>query len=141
MTPDTTSVAPSRTNEQRLDALTRANDVRSRRARLKKDLKAGRRSMYALLLDPPEWLLTAKVYDLLLHVPKYGRVKVNKIFKQCQISPSKTFGGLSARQRNEITRLIRCRDDEYTRYLAGEATRARAYARDYERRMRRGLAA
>ena len=32
---------------------------------------------------------------MLLAVPKYGRVKVNKILQQCRISPSKTIGGLS----------------------------------------------
>ena len=39
---------------------------------------------------------------MLLAVPKYGRVKVNKILQQCRISPSKTIGGLSERQRTEL---------------------------------------
>lgn len=100
--------APERSLTQRLDALDRANDVRTKRAKLKKDLKAGRGpSIHALLLDPPDWLLTAKAFDLLLHVPKYGRVKVNKVLTQCRISPSKTIGGMSERQRNELVRLLR----------------------------------
>ena len=61
----------------------------------------------ALLLDPPEYLLTAKVFDLLLAVPKYGRVKVNRILTHCRISPSKTIGGLSERQRNELVSFLR----------------------------------
>ena len=36
--------------------------------------------------------LTAKVFDMLLAVPKYGRVKTNRILNQCRISPSKTIG-------------------------------------------------
>ena len=64
---------------QRMEALQRANDIRSRRAQLKRDLKAGRQPIHELLLEPPEYLETAKVFDLLLAVPKYGRVKVNKI--------------------------------------------------------------
>ena len=53
-----------------MDALKRANEIRTRRARLKRDLKAGRAQIHGLLLDPPEYLLTAKVFDLLLAVPE-----------------------------------------------------------------------
>jgi hypothetical protein len=101
--------APERSLVQRMEALQRANDVRSRRAQLKRDLKAGRQPIHELLLEPPEYLETAKVFDLLLAVPKYGRVKVNKILSQCRISPSKTIGGLSERQRRELVALMRRR--------------------------------
>ena len=90
-----------------MDALQRANEIRTRRAQLKRDLKAGRASIHALLLDPPEYLETAKAFDMLLAVPKYGRVKVNKILTICRISPSKTIGGLSERQRTELVTLLR----------------------------------
>ena len=99
--------APERSFTQRMDALKRANEIRTERARLKRDLKAGRAQIQALLLDPPEYLLTAKVFDLLLAVPKYGRVKANRILTQCRISPSKTIGGLSERQRNELVSFLR----------------------------------
>src|SRR5213083_1100785 len=99
--------APERSLTQRMEALKRANDIRTRRARLKRDLKAGRASIHSLLLDPPEYLETAKVFDLLLAVPKYGRVKVNRILTQCRISPSKTVGGLSERQRGELVTFLR----------------------------------
>ena len=101
--------APERSLVQRMEALARANDVRSRRAQLKRDLKAGRQPIHELLLRPPEYLETAKVFDLLLAVPKYGRVKVNKILSQCKISPSKTVGGLSQRQRAELVAMMRRR--------------------------------
>jgi hypothetical protein len=90
-----------------MEALQRANDIRSRRAQLKRDLKAGRASIHKLLLEPPAYLETAKVFDMLLAVPKYGRVKVNKILQQCRISPSKTIGGLSERQRSELVGMLR----------------------------------
>src|ERR1700753_697270 len=101
--------APERSLVQRMEALQRANDIRSRRAQLKRDLKAGRTPIHELLLDPPDYVQTAKVFDLLLAVPKYGRVKVNKILGQCRISPSKTLGGLSERQRGELVALLRRR--------------------------------
>jgi hypothetical protein len=34
-------------------------------------------------------------------------VKANKVLQQCRISPSKTIGGLSERQRNELVSLLR----------------------------------
>ena len=76
-----------------MKALNRANEIRSARAQLKRDLKAGKARIETLLLDPPEYVLSAKVFDMILAVPKYGRVKANKILGQCRISPSKTIGG------------------------------------------------
>jgi hypothetical protein len=90
-----------------MEALHRANEIRTRRAQLKRDLKGGRVSIHDLLLDPPEYVETAKVFDMLLAVPKYGRVKVNKVLVSCRISPSKTIGGLSPRQRAELVGLLR----------------------------------
>jgi hypothetical protein len=101
------STAPERSLHQRMDALGKANVIRSQRAQLKRDLKAGRHSIQQLLLDPPEYVETAKVCDMLMAVPKYGRVKVNKILAQCRISPSKTIGGLSERQRSELVSMLR----------------------------------
>jgi hypothetical protein len=101
------AAAPERSLQQRMDALSRANQIRTRRAQLKRDLKAGRASIHDLLLEPPEFLETAKVMDMLLAVPKIGRVKVNKLLTQCRISPSKTIGGLSERQRGELVAFLR----------------------------------
>ena len=101
------SAAPDRSLTQRLDALERANEVRTKRAQLKRDLKGGRCSIHTLLMDPPAYVETAKVFDMLLAVPKNGRVKVNKVLTQCRISPSKTIGGLSQRQRDELVSFLR----------------------------------
>ena len=98
--------APDRSLVQRREALQRANEIRCRRAQLKRDLKAGRQPVHGLLLDPPDYLLTMKVYELLLATPRWGRVKVNKILSQCRISPSKTLGGMTSRQRQELRDLI-----------------------------------
>ena len=103
------AAAPERSLNQRMDALTRANEIRTQRAQLKRDLKAGRVSIAALLADPPPYLETAKVLDMLLAVPKVGRVKANKVLTQCRVSPSKTIGGLSERQRAELVELMRRR--------------------------------
>jgi|SRR6266853_1364177 hypothetical protein len=98
--------APLRSLDQRMDALKRANDVRVRRAKLKKDLKDGRIRIQAILNAPPEFVETAKVIDILMAVPKFGRVKAARFLNTCRISQSKTVGGLSERQRTELIDLF-----------------------------------
>jgi hypothetical protein len=90
-----------------MDALQTANKIRTSRAQLKRDVKAGRVSVIDLLKNPPKWIETMKVFELLLQVPKMGRVKVNKVLNTTRVSPSKTIGGLSERQRNEMVTLLR----------------------------------
>ncbi len=98
--------APVRSLDQRMEALKRANDIRVRRAQLKKDLKDGRASIEGLLNEPPVYVETAKVFDMLMAVPKFGRVKAARFLNQCRISQSKTVGGLSERQRTELIGLF-----------------------------------
>lgn len=106
VTAKTPTQAPARSLDQRMEALQRANDVRVRRAQLKRDLKAGRAHIEEILLDPPEYVETAKVFDILMAVPKFGRVKAARLLNQCRISQSKTVGGLSDRQRAELVQLF-----------------------------------
>jgi len=89
-----------------MDALKRANDVRVRRAKLKKDLKDGRVRIQMILDAPPEFVETAKVIDILMAVPKFGRVKAARFLNTCRISQSKTVGGLSERHRTELIDLF-----------------------------------
>src|SRR3954466_10277042 len=99
--------APERSLTPRMEALKRANDIRTRRASLKRDLKAGRVHIHGLLLDPPEYLETAKVFDLLPGVPRYGRGRANRILPQGRIGRSKAVGALSERQRKELVSFLR----------------------------------
>ncbi len=103
----TQAQAPVRSPDQRMEALKRANDIRVRRAKLKKDLKEGSVQIEEILSDPPEYVWTAKVFDILMAVPKFGRVKAARFLNQCRISQSKTVGGLSDRQRAELVALFR----------------------------------
>jgi hypothetical protein len=104
--PQTQAQAPVRSLDQRMEALRRANDIRVKRAQLKRDLKSGAMSIEKILGDPPEWVSTAKVFDMLMAVPKFGRVKAARFLNQCRISQSKTVGGLSERQRAELIGLF-----------------------------------
>ena len=106
VTSKTQAQAPVRSLDQRMEALQRANHIRVRRAQLKKDLKDGRAQIEEILMDPPDWVSTAKVFDMLMAVPKFGRVKAARLLNQCRISQSKTVGGLSERQRAELVGLF-----------------------------------
>ena len=46
--------APVRSLDQRMEALRRANDIRVKRAQLKRDLKDGQASIEEILRKPPE---------------------------------------------------------------------------------------
>jgi hypothetical protein len=89
-----------------MDALRRANDIRSDRARLKERLRTGDLTITDVLNDPPSCVHTAKVLDLLLAVPKYGRVKANRLLERCRVSPAKTVNGLTPRQRKELLDML-----------------------------------
>ena len=106
VSPKTQTQAPLRSLDQRMEALKRANDIRVKRAQLKKDLKTGRAKIEKILTNPPEYVATAKVFDMLMAVPKFGRVKAARFLNQARISQSKTVGGLSDRQRSELIGLF-----------------------------------
>ncbi len=101
------SQAPERSLDQRMEALRRANEIRSRRAQLKRDLKSGDASITSVIAEPPDYVLTAKVFDMLMAVPKYGKVKATRFLNTCRISQGKTIGGLSERQRAELVEVLR----------------------------------
>ena len=88
-------------------ALRHANEIRIRRARLKRELASGRTPIDEIIAQPPEFVQTAKVYDLLLALPKVGPAKATRSLTQCRIAPSKTVGGLTERQRHELIGLFR----------------------------------
>ena len=81
MVSKTQAEAPIRSLDQRMEALKRANDIRVRRARLKKDLKDGHVQIEQILSNPPEYVSTAKVFDMLMAVPKFGRVKAARFLR------------------------------------------------------------
>lgn len=90
----------ARSLEQRRDALRRANEVRVVRAQMKREVKAGERDPRTLLDHADTGSM--KLMDLLLAIPKVGRVKANRMLVSHRISPSKTLGGLSRRQRDDV---------------------------------------
>jgi hypothetical protein len=98
--------ASTRLPDQRTRALARANEVRSARATLKRELREGRIGIAQILASPPEYIATAEILDLLVAVPKLGPVKAARLLSSAYVSKSKTVAGLSARQRTELIQLL-----------------------------------
>ena len=108
-TPPKAASTPQRSLDQRMDALRRANEIRSQRAQLKRELKLGELQLHELIRKAPDFMKTAKVFDVIVAAPKYGKVKATRILNQCRISQGKTLGGLSERQRDELVELLKAR--------------------------------
>jgi hypothetical protein len=87
-------------------ALRQANQVRGLRAKLKRDLRAGTVRLEQILASGADYLDTAEVFDLLVAVPKIGPVKAAHLLTFARISPSKTVGALSERQRARLIELL-----------------------------------
>ena len=89
-----------------MSALSQANQVRGLRAKLKQDLRADKVRLELVLATRADYLATAEVFDLLVAVPKIGPVKAGRLLTVADISPSKTIGGLSERQRARLIELL-----------------------------------
>jgi hypothetical protein len=99
-------IAPERTLAQRMEALANANRVRSVRSGWKRAVKAGEVDPYAQLLNPEPDFMSMMILDYLLAVPMVGRTKAKIILTRGQVSACKTLGGLTARQRGEVHRMV-----------------------------------
>ncbi len=80
--------------------------MRAQRAALKAALKQGRCSPAALIAEPPAYLASAKVLELIIALPGYGPAKAARLLGRCRISQTKTVAGLSQRQRRELVRML-----------------------------------
>lgn len=89
-------------------ALRQVNQVRSARAKLKQDLRAGKVRLEQILATPAAYLASAEVFDLLLAVPKIGPVKAGRLLAVARITSSKTVGDLSEQQRTHLIELLSC---------------------------------
>jgi hypothetical protein len=83
----------ARSGEQRRRALAQANEVRSARATLKKQLAAGTIQLAQILAAPPAVLQTTRLRDLLIAVPKIGPVKAARILAHCRSRTPKHSAG------------------------------------------------
>ncbi len=87
-------------------ALALANEIRERRAQLKKDLKAGRVLLADVLLSNEDWLQTMRVGEILRAVPGVGQKKVARAMSGCLLNHSVRLGTLTAERRRELLKAL-----------------------------------
>lgn len=98
---------PARTELQRRSALDAANEIRTRRALLKRQL--GDQCIFPaeVLASGELWLATMRVRDVLMATPKVGRVRADTAMRRCTITPGRTIGGLTQRQYRDLMRFTK----------------------------------
>lgn len=111
---------------QRDTALTKANEIRIRRARVKEAVARGELRAYEVTPENEPLLAGMKVADLLLATPSVGRDKLREWCKVALITERTEFRFLSASQRARITVLV---DAHYKRSSRAQAAEAEALAR------------
>ena len=110
--------AQSLQRDRRMTALTKANEVRVARARLKQQLRKGDAHIEEILATPPECASTAKVLDLLLAVPSIGPVRAKRLLTSAGVNPTKVIARLTERQRADLIDRLRSRHTDGLRQQA-----------------------
>lgn len=91
---------------QRMRALVRANEIRSARAQLRRDVRDGRRTVRDVLFDPPDEAHTMPVGELLLAQHRWGRTRVRRALAAVPVAENKPLKALTDRQRLVLAGLV-----------------------------------
>jgi hypothetical protein len=91
---------------QQMRALQRANEVRSARTRLRKEVKAGEIAVADLVADPPEVIHGMEIFELLTAQRRWGRVKALRLLAIIQLRENKMIGEMTERQRRFLVHLL-----------------------------------
>lgn len=87
---------------QRHQALERANDIRIRRAQLKRDVRDRSARIEDVLREPEWFMFSVPVCELVSWAPRIGRVRVNRVLRRAEIWPLREVGMLTLRQRERL---------------------------------------
>jgi len=94
----------------RLAALQVANDVRSGRAELKRQIAAGMVVVADVLVDPPPVAAGITVIALLASQRGWGRIKSSRFLSSNDVSETRKLSELSLRQREVLAAQLRALD-------------------------------
>ncbi|HBG16297.1 MAG TPA: integration host factor [Firmicutes bacterium] len=94
---------PKLTLEEKKQALKKAQQVRSQRAKIRQDLKAGRTGIREVLekMDS-DVIAKMRVAYLLESLPRIGKVRTRKIMNEIGIDETRRIQGLGSRQRQAL---------------------------------------
>jgi hypothetical protein len=92
--------------QSRLRALSRATEVRTGRAQLRRDIRAGKLTVSDILGDIPNEAATMQVVELLMFQRGWGRVRSRKLLKNVPVAENKALCTLTQRQLDLIVSLL-----------------------------------
>lgn len=94
---------------QHLEALERANEIRLRRAALKREIKKEPWRFGEILEEEetPPWLRSERLGDLLFALPRFGPKRVPRTLDAIGVKGVRTMGNLTSRERLVLLLLLR----------------------------------
>jgi len=94
---------PKLTLEEKKQALKKAQKVRSERAKIRQDLKAGRTGIREILEQVDNDVIAKmRVAYLLESLPRIGKVRTRKIMNEIGIDETRRIQGLGSRQKQAL---------------------------------------
>jgi len=94
---------PQLTDAERRAALQKAVETRQKRAQLKKQIKAGQKSLGQVLNDTSNPIVAKmKISALLQSLPGVGKVRAQKLMSKIGIDESRRIQGLGSKQRENL---------------------------------------
>jgi hypothetical protein len=82
--------------------LEQAGAIRAQRTTLRSDIRSGTVRLAEIIADPPEYVSTMRVFDLLHSDPRLGRLRAERLLDECGIPKRRTFAHLSDRERQVL---------------------------------------
>lgn len=93
---------PNLSTEERAKALEKAQEMRTKRMELRKELKAGKTTLEEVLKRDDEIVARMKVKYLLESLPNVGKITAVSIMEEIGINESRRIQGLGKRQLAEL---------------------------------------
>lgn len=87
---------------QHMDALRRANDVRTARAALRRRVATGGVTVGEVLADPPDYTATMTIGALLQYQQRWGEARSAALLDPLAVSTTMTIAAMTIRQRRAV---------------------------------------
>jgi hypothetical protein len=97
------------TEAQHMQALALANEIRFKRADVKRAIRGGSLTIREVFEDPADYLATMPLDSLLRAVRGLGMRKIIRICNAAKVAPAREIGKLTVRQRAELLRAFETR--------------------------------
>ena len=91
---------------QSLEALALANEVRSGRARLKREVASGE-SLRAIIDAPPKCCERVTIGEVVTWPHRWGKTRGSRVLVLAGVSPTRKLGNLTDRERGSLVEQLR----------------------------------